>query len=198
VNAAIAVFARHGIHHTSMQQIAEEAGMSVGSLYQYLDNKEAVIVEATLTRERVNAEVFAEPRDAEAMAALLDDAIRRQAEAPVEFAGLNCEIVAEGSRNPVVGERVAQQFDVLRTLLGDALRVSDPALSEAEARVRAELFIAIQAGIGALRAGNAPVEDLAGLGRRALSLVLAPAEPEVRTTQAAPRTTADESEEDPR
>ncbi len=202
VTAAITLFARHGIHHTSMQQIADEVGMSVGSLYQYLDNKEAIILEATLARERVNAEVFAEPRDPEAMQALLSEAIQERAEVPVEFAGLNCEIAAEGARNPVVGERLAGQFDVLRTLLGDALRVTDPELSEAEARTRAELFIAVQAGIATLRAGQAPVDDLAALGRRMLPLILAPAalSPIGTTGSPAPTapTAAETSEEDTR
>ncbi|WP_161606070.1 TetR/AcrR family transcriptional regulator [Microlunatus speluncae] len=192
VIAAITLFARHGIHHTSMQQIADEVGMSVGSLYQYLDNKEAIIIEATLARERVNAEVFAEPRDRAAMAMVLGDAIRQQAEGPIERAGLNSEIVAEGSRNPLVAERLAEQFDVLRGLLGDALRATDPGLSEAEARARAELFMAVQAGIGALRASHAPVDDLAAIGLRVLPLILAPAPGPDSPTP------ADESEEDPR
>ena len=43
LDAAQALFKQHGFHSTSMAQIAAEAGMSVGHIYRYFDNKEAVI-----------------------------------------------------------------------------------------------------------------------------------------------------------
>lgn len=43
LNAAIACFARCGFHQTSMHDISREAGISVGLIYRYFANKEAVI-----------------------------------------------------------------------------------------------------------------------------------------------------------
>lgn len=41
--AAHRCFARSGFHATTMQQIADEAGLSAGALYRYFEGKEAVI-----------------------------------------------------------------------------------------------------------------------------------------------------------
>lgn len=41
--AALAVFAEHGVHGTPVPPIAKQAGVSVGSLYRYFDNKEALV-----------------------------------------------------------------------------------------------------------------------------------------------------------
>src|SRR5947199_1775410 len=43
LEAAIVCFAKHGFHQTSMHDISAEAGISVGLIYRYFANKEAVI-----------------------------------------------------------------------------------------------------------------------------------------------------------
>src|SRR5437879_6622127 len=43
LDAAIVCFARRGFHLTSMHDISAEAGISVGLIYRYFQNKEAVI-----------------------------------------------------------------------------------------------------------------------------------------------------------
>src|SRR5215210_5266667 len=43
LNAAIVCFAKCGFHQTSMHDISAEAGISVGLIYRYFANKEAVI-----------------------------------------------------------------------------------------------------------------------------------------------------------
>src|SRR5437660_5351731 len=43
LDAALVCFARRGFHQTSMHDISAEAGISVGLIYRYFDNKEAVI-----------------------------------------------------------------------------------------------------------------------------------------------------------
>ena len=43
LDAAIRCFARRGFHLTSMHDISAEAGISVGLIYRYFANKEAVI-----------------------------------------------------------------------------------------------------------------------------------------------------------
>ncbi len=51
VEAAARVFARHGYSAGTTNRIAEEAGASVGSLYQYFPNKDAVLV--ALVRQHI-------------------------------------------------------------------------------------------------------------------------------------------------
>jgi AcrR family transcriptional regulator len=43
LNAAFVCFAKCGFHQTSMHDISAEAGISVGLIYRYFENKEAVI-----------------------------------------------------------------------------------------------------------------------------------------------------------
>ena len=43
LDAALVCFAQRGFHQTSMHDISAEAGISVGLIYRYFANKEAVI-----------------------------------------------------------------------------------------------------------------------------------------------------------
>src|ERR1041385_4984849 len=43
LDAAVACFAKRGFHQASMHDISAEAGISVGLIYRYFHNKEAVI-----------------------------------------------------------------------------------------------------------------------------------------------------------
>src|ERR1043166_4140350 len=43
LNAAMLCFAKRGFHQASMHDISAEAGISVGLIYRYFENKEAVI-----------------------------------------------------------------------------------------------------------------------------------------------------------
>lgn len=43
INAAIDLFGRHGYHVTKMRDIAEKAGVSIGLIYQYVEDKEDVL-----------------------------------------------------------------------------------------------------------------------------------------------------------
>src|SRR6201984_3491877 len=43
LDAAVSCFAKRGFHQASMHDISAEAGISVGLIYRYFENKEAVI-----------------------------------------------------------------------------------------------------------------------------------------------------------
>src|SRR5205814_6003173 len=43
LDAALVCFAKRGFHQASMRDISAQAGISVGLIYRYFDNKEAVI-----------------------------------------------------------------------------------------------------------------------------------------------------------
>jgi AcrR family transcriptional regulator len=52
LDAAARVFARHGYAAGTTNRIAEEAGHSIGSLYQYFPNKDAILVELSTAHAR--------------------------------------------------------------------------------------------------------------------------------------------------
>lgn len=45
MNVALEHFANHGYHHTSINQIAKQAGISKGLIYNYFENKEDLLSE---------------------------------------------------------------------------------------------------------------------------------------------------------
>ena len=66
--AAMELFARNGYHSTSISQIAREAGVSKGLLYNYFESKEAVlhdiIMEAVEMGEEMMGQLLSSPGDA--------------------------------------------------------------------------------------------------------------------------------------
>ncbi|MDJ0754112.1 MAG: TetR/AcrR family transcriptional regulator [Ardenticatenaceae bacterium] len=44
IDSALTLFGRNGYAHTSIRQIAREAGIATGLMYHYFDNKEALLV----------------------------------------------------------------------------------------------------------------------------------------------------------
>ena len=77
LDAAIACFARRGIHQTSMADIFQEAGMSAGSVYLYFNSKESIleaIAEARHSRESSLIERALRGSDARAVLHDLADA----------------------------------------------------------------------------------------------------------------------------
>src|SRR5271155_4580355 len=60
VAAAERAFVRFGFHATTMQDVAEEAGMSAGNLYRYFPSKEAIVEGLCTAEQTERAEIFAE------------------------------------------------------------------------------------------------------------------------------------------
>ena len=120
LNAARDAFSANGFHAASMAQIASRAAISVGHIYRYFENKEAVIVaivEADL--EDAAIEIAAIEGDARAVAAHIVEHIESQS-GPKDRA-LMLEILAEAARNPRVAERVRAADIALRRHLAAAL-----------------------------------------------------------------------------
>ena len=116
LEAAMLCFAKHGFHQASMHDISAEAGISVGLIYRYFENKEAVI---SAMAERHKSEIH--------------DLLERARQAPTLFESLEilftahcCEnspkvlsafvvdLYAEASRNPRIADLVR---DVLETAM---------------------------------------------------------------------------------
>lgn len=105
--AAMTCFARRGLHQTTMQDISEEAGISVGLIYRYFESKEQVI--ATMAAERL-AELhrkFAEARSMPNLVAALEHVLWCEHDAELA-ASFVVDLLAEAARNAHVHGLVAQ------------------------------------------------------------------------------------------
>src|SRR5437870_12580548 len=64
LDAAVACFAKRGFHQASMHDISAEAGISVGLIYRYFQNKEAVIAAMADRHKKQNHEIVERARQA--------------------------------------------------------------------------------------------------------------------------------------
>jgi TetR/AcrR family transcriptional regulator, transcriptional repressor of aconitase len=119
LEAALACFARQGFHETTIQDIADEAGVSHGAIYRYFASKDQMVL-AVAHRDRAarGRRFEAAAREARASRALAQ-ALRTAAELqPGPEADLrrrmSAQVLAEGVRNPEVNEAIRDTWgDVL-------------------------------------------------------------------------------------
>ena len=118
VAAAERAFVRFGFHATTMQNVAEEAGMSAGNLYRYFPSKEAIVEGLCMADQVQRTELFSELIGRldlrEALATTLREHLLSR---PTEKARMIVEIWAEAGRNPrVAAITAAVDADVLAGL----------------------------------------------------------------------------------
>lgn len=116
LEAAVACFAKHGFHQASMHDISAEAGISVGLIYRYFQNKEAVIA-AMADRHKTEISGLLEragqaPTLLESLE-ILFTAHCAESE-PRVLSAFVVDLYAEASRNPEVADLVR---DVLNTAM---------------------------------------------------------------------------------
>ncbi len=105
LDAAEICFARSGFHRTTMQEIAREAGVSLGAIYVYFDAKEALI-EGLAERDR---QMLSDDLAAFAQAPDLLEGLQKlgeiyAVERPRHKQILHIEIGAESTRNEEIGK----------------------------------------------------------------------------------------------
>lgn len=142
LDAAIECVLRSGFHGASIAEIANEADISVGVIYRYFQNKEAII-EAIVALDtaalRSDIDVSTNLRDDQIMGWMIEDIgklLVRQHER--ERSTLALEIYAEAARNPKVELIVRQAAKVEQTLGRGLLARTMPSgtcYAELEARV---------------------------------------------------------------
>jgi AcrR family transcriptional regulator len=182
LDAASACVRQAGFHGASMAEIAQAAGLSVGQIYRYFENKEAIIaaiVEADLAEMH---ERFAdlETSGAPLVETFIDQSVE-ECTAPrygAEHAALALEVLAEAGRNPriykVAKTAYAGQRALLRRLLDEAC---PDACDEAEKTARAEALCMIFDGliVGGLVSPAADRTAFAPVLRAVLELLLSKA-----------------------
>ena len=163
LNAAATCFHARGFHGASMSELAREARMSVGHIYHYFENKEAII-EAIVDRdlERFLAVLDSLSRT-ERLADALLEAIRISLSQSCSRRRtlLRLEVLAEASRSQRVAAKVRATDSLMRARNLELLRNLEElkGLPESELVARADAIAALLEGL-TLRALRYPEMDV--------------------------------------
>lgn len=157
VESALMCFAENGFHQTSIRDIANKAGISLGNLYNYFDGKESLIleianVEASDITEFEN--LLVDYDDPQKAINQFVDAYLKEVTQP-HYAVLASEILAEAMRNGDIAKKlVANRSRIIRALTSVlAAGVADNKLvSTTQAEITAQVIVDAIEGMG-LRAG---------------------------------------------
>src|SRR5438093_8553641 len=114
LEAALVCFAKRGFHQASMHDISAEAGVSVGLIYRYFENKEAVISEMADRHKKEIGEVLERARQAPTLLESLEILFTAHCceNEPRVISAFVVDLYAEASRNPEMADLVR---DVLQT-----------------------------------------------------------------------------------
>jgi AcrR family transcriptional regulator len=117
LDAALVCFAKRGFHQASMHDISAEAGISVGLIYRYFENKEAVISAMADRHKKEISEMLERARKAPTLLESLEILFTAHCceDAPQVVSAFVVDLYAEASRNPQVADLVR---DVLETAMG--------------------------------------------------------------------------------
>lgn len=116
LDAAMVCFAKHGFHVASMHDISAEAGISVGLIYRYFVNKEAVIEAMADRHKKEIQEMLERARLAPTLLESLDVLFTAHCceNSPQIQSAFVVDLYAEAARNPQVADLVR---GVLRTAM---------------------------------------------------------------------------------
>src|SRR5499425_3032399 len=152
LDAAVNCFAKRGFHQASMHDISAEAGISVGLIYRYFQNKEAVISAMADRHKREIHDLLERARQAPTLLESLEILFTAHCceNEPRMVSAFVVDLYAEASRNPRVADLVR---DVLETAMAGVTELISKA-PEAQNTTRglsamemAELIFAVARGM---------------------------------------------------
>jgi AcrR family transcriptional regulator len=152
LDAALACFAKRGFHQTSMHDISAEAGISVGLIYRYFENKEAVISAMADRHKEEIHEMLERARQAPTLLESLEILLTAHCceSEPRLVSAFVVDLYAEASRNPhvagLVRDVLATAMDGVTDLIERAPE-SQTAVHGLAAGELAELIFAIARGM---------------------------------------------------
>src|ERR1700719_5270717 len=116
LDAALICFGKRGFHQASMHDISAEAGISVGLIYRYFENKEAVISVMADRHKQEIQEVLERARQAPSLLESLEILFTAHCceEEPRLVSAFVVDLYAEAARNPQIADLVR---DVLETAM---------------------------------------------------------------------------------
>src|SRR5438309_11235702 len=106
LDAAVACFAKRGFHQASMHDISAEAGVSVGLIYRYFENKEAVIAAMADRHKKEIQEVLVRASHAPTLLESLEILFTAHCceNSPKVLSAFVVDLYAEASRNPHIAD----------------------------------------------------------------------------------------------
>ena len=166
----------HGFHAAGMALVAKTAGMSVGQIYRYFPNKEAIIhaIVERLTTQRI-AWIVGNEGTAD-MAEMLASRIPSGGPHDADDLSLLLEVTAEATRNAEVADIVRKADRRLRDQAVALVRANHPGMTKSEATARVEFIAVLSDGTAFRRVAdqNFDKAKLASLFRDAINRALAP------------------------
>src|SRR6266699_6028492 len=116
LDAAMVCFAERGFHQASMHDISAEAGISVGLIYRYFQNKDAVISAMANRHKKEIQKMLERARQAPNLLESLEILFTAHCceNEPRVVSAFVVDLYAEASRNPHVADLVR---DVLQTAM---------------------------------------------------------------------------------
>ena len=152
LDAALVCFAKRGFHQASMHDISAEAGISVGLIYRYFENKEAVISAMADRHKKEIGEVLERARQAPTLLESLEILFTAHCceDAPQVVSAFVVDLYAEASRNPRVAELVRDVCETTRSGVTDLIARSPEvqnAPRDLTPRQIAELIFAVNDGM---------------------------------------------------
>src|SRR5438270_6154234 len=165
LDAAVVCFAKRGFHQASMHDISTEAGISVGLIYRYFQNKEAVIAAMADRHKKQIHEILERARQAPNLRESLETLFTAHCgeTEPQVTAAFVVDLFAEASRNPRVAELVSGVCETSMSGVIDLIaRSPEGKASDLSPREMAELIFAVNDGMllrGVLRVGQMPSQS---------------------------------------
>src|ERR1041385_6210891 len=153
LDAALVCFAKRGFHQASMHDISAEAGISVGLIYRYFENKEAVISAMADRHKKEIQEVLERARHASTLLESLEILFTAHCceNSPKVLSAFVVALYAEASRNPEIADMVRDVLDTAMEGVTDLIARSPEAKAGATHGLKpdelAELIFAVARGM---------------------------------------------------
>src|SRR5205823_5666660 len=152
LDAAVACFAKRGFHQASMHDISAEAGISVGLIYRYFQNKEAVIAAMADRHKNEISDLLERAGQTSSLLEALEIIFTAHCceDSPKVLSAFVVDLYAEASRNPAVADLVR---DVLHTAMDGVTKLiarspeGQNAANGQTPRELAELIFAVARGM---------------------------------------------------
>jgi TetR/AcrR family transcriptional repressor of uid operon len=152
LDAALVCFAKRGFHQASMHDISAEAGISVGLIYRYFENKDAVISAMADRHKKEIHEVVQRAKQAPTLLESLEILFTAHCceDAPQVVSAFVVDLYAEASRNQRVADLVRDVIQTAMNGVTDLIARSPEAESGAHGlkpHELAELIFAVSRGM---------------------------------------------------
>jgi len=152
LDAALVCFGKRGFHQASMHDISAEAGISVGLIYRYFENKEAVISAMADRHKKEIVDLVERAKQAPTLLESLETIFTANCceNSPKVVSAFVVDLYAEASRNPQIANLVR---DVLHTAMAGVTELIAHAPEAARAAhnlkpdALAELIFAVARGM---------------------------------------------------